>query len=206
MKNVLFLFVALLFIGITQAQLNPPSVKIGNQTWMVKNLDVNHYRNGDSIPQVKDPAAWASLTTGAWCYYSNKSANGKIYGKLYNWYAVNDPRGLAPEGWHIPNESDWTNLTDQLGGYNVAGNKMKSTKYWKSAKSAATNSSGFTALPGGCRDNDGAFVEIGSVGHWWNSIWSSASTSFARQLDSYGHVLWGDYDNRMGYSVRCIKD
>ena len=106
------------------------SVVIGTQTWTTKNLDVETYRNGDVIPQVQDATAWSNLTSGAWCYYENNTANGSTYGKLYNWYAVNDPRGLAPNGYYIPSDADWKILTDYLGGESAAGTKMKSTSGW----------------------------------------------------------------------------
>ena len=105
-------------------------VTIGTQTWTSKNLDISTYRNGEVIPEVQDSAAWANLTTGAWCYYENSTAKGTIYGKLYNWYAVNDPRGLAPKGYHIPSDAEWTILTDYLGGDSIAGKQMKSTSGW----------------------------------------------------------------------------
>ena len=107
-------------------------VAIGSQVWMSTNLNVSTYRNGDVIPQVQDKDAWAKLTTGAWCYYENNAANGTKYGKLYNWYAVNDARGLAPAGWHIPTDGEWTVLSTYLGGEDVAGKKMKSTSGWES--------------------------------------------------------------------------
>jgi uncharacterized protein (TIGR02145 family) len=100
-------------------------VEIDTQLWISKNLNVSKYRNGDEIPQVQDASEWAALTTGAWCYYENKEENGTTYGKLYNWYAVNDPRGLAPEGFHIPSDEEWNDLIENLGGENVAGGKMK---------------------------------------------------------------------------------
>ena len=127
-----------------------PTVTICDQVWMAKNLDVTTYRNGDVISQVTDPTAWNALTTGAWCYYNNDPANGTIYGKLYNWYAVNDPRGLAPTGWHIPTEGELIALSDCLGGQEVAGGKLKETgtAHWLSPN-IATNETGFTALPGG---------------------------------------------------------
>ena len=105
-------------------------VAIGSQVWMSTNLNVSTYRNGDVIPQVQDRDAWAKLTTGAWCYYENNAANGTKYGKLYNWYAVNDARGLAPAGWHIPTDQEWTVLENSLG--DDAGKKMKSTSGWES--------------------------------------------------------------------------
>jgi uncharacterized protein (TIGR02145 family) len=103
------------------------TVTIGSQVWMKHNLDVDHYRNGDPIPEVKDPDEWANLKTGAWCYYENDPANGKTYGKLYNWYAVNDPRGLAPEGWHVSSDEEWKEMEKFLGGSDIAGSKLKAT-------------------------------------------------------------------------------
>lgn len=122
MKKILILIlgIALVYSCTTSSDENDNStetfenVQIGNQTWMKKNLNVTKYRNGDLIPQVTDPTQWKNLTTGAWCYYNNDSANGDVYGKLYNWYAVNDTRGLAPVGYHIPSNTDWTNLIDFL--------------------------------------------------------------------------------------------
>ena len=119
MKKLLSLLLLLSFTIKAQ------DVTIGTQTWTSKNLNVGTYRNGDKIPQVQDKNAWAKLKTGAWCYYENKAANGTTYGKLYNWYAVNDPRGLAPFGYHIPTEAEWTLLTNYLGGDDKSGAKMK---------------------------------------------------------------------------------
>jgi uncharacterized protein (TIGR02145 family) len=148
------------------------TVKIGKQEWTIKNLNVSKYRNGDIIPEVKDPIEWASLTIGAWCYYNNDPKNGSIYGKLYNGFAVNDPRGLAPEGYHIPTEAEWEELIDFLGGGIIAAGKLKSTKnLWSSPNRNATNQSRFTALPGGHRtedcDNLNSFFEnIKLIGYW----------------------------------------
>ncbi|NQW78846.1 MAG: fibrobacter succinogenes major paralogous domain-containing protein, partial [Chitinophagaceae bacterium] len=105
----------------TSNSVNYSSILIGTQNWMDKNLNVSTYQNGDIIQYVSDPAAWAALTTGAWCYYNNDPANNAIYGKLYNWYAVNDLRGLAPKGWHIPTDAEWTTLSTTLGGDAIAG-------------------------------------------------------------------------------------
>ncbi|MEO6490062.1 MAG: fibrobacter succinogenes major paralogous domain-containing protein, partial [Ferruginibacter sp.] len=118
-----------------------PVLTICCQSWMTKNLDVATYRNGTPIPKVTDPAAWAALTTGAYCYYNNDSATyAATYGKLYNWYAVNDPSGLAPEGWHIPTDFEWTTLENCLGGATVAGGAMKQTGpiYWTTPNTGAT--------------------------------------------------------------------
>ena len=111
------------------------TVTIGSQVWTSSNLNVEIYRNGDVIPQVKDEKAWKELTTGAWCYYNNDPSNGTKYGKLYNWYAVNDPRGLAPKGYHIPTDAEWSTLIDYLGGEDLAVSKMKSLRGWKSITS-----------------------------------------------------------------------
>src|ERR1035437_3981549 len=137
MKKLLLPFLSILLFTSWKPKTNPPtppvsipSVTICSQIWMLKNLDVSTYRNGDAIPQVTDSIQWVNLTTGAWCYYNNNSANGPVYGKLYNWYAVNDPRGLAPVGWHVPSHAEWTELSICLYAISPTGNvggKMKST-------------------------------------------------------------------------------
>ena len=156
------------WVSLSSSFVALPTIVIGTQQWMEKNLDVLTYRNGDIIPQVTDPTAWAALTTGAWCYYNNDVANGAIYGKLYNWYAVNDPRGLAPTGWHVPSDAEWTTLETTLGGDPVAGGKMKvaGTTRWTTPNTGATNESGFAGLPGGTRNNNGTFSNVGSNGYW----------------------------------------
>ena len=188
------------------------TLKIGTQEWTTKNLDVSRYRNGDIIPEVKDLNEWSSLTTGAWCYYNNDPRNGKIYGKLYNWYAVNDPRELAPEGYHIPSVNEWEILINYLGGKNsFAGIKMKEkgTLHWINPQYQATNSSGFTGLPGGVRyGSENSFELIGYVGYWW----SSSKIQFTDMAWYCGlHYLTTDAKDDPGYkttgfSVRCLKD
>lgn len=135
------------------------TIKIGDQLWMAENLKVSRYRNGDNIPNVPDTSEWVNLTTGAWVYYNNDSSNDETYGKLYNWYAVDDNRGLCPTGWHVPSEEEWTTLTIFLIGRNVGGT-MKSTTGWNSPNTGATNESGFSGLPGGNRNSDGDFNNI----------------------------------------------
>jgi uncharacterized protein (TIGR02145 family) len=187
-----------------------PSVTICNQTWMLKNLEVDLYRNGDPIPQVTDPIEWQTLTTGAYCYYNNDSASyAATYGKLYNWYAINDPRGLAPAGWHIPSDTDWTTLTTCLGGVALAGGAMKETGiiHWASPNTGATNISGFTALPGGSRDINGTFYGIGYYAYWWSFSEFIQGYAWLRNLYFlYSSILRNGYDKRNGFSVRCIKD
>ena len=186
---------------------NLNTIKIGTQTWTTKNLDVTTYRNGDAIPQVQDANAWANLRTGAWCYYENKTGNGSSYGKLYNWYAVNDPRGLAPKGYHIPTDEDWTILSENLVGTPEAGTKMKSTSGWKN-NGNGTNTSGFAGLPGGYRFDSGNFNGIGAFGYWWSSS-AEGSEYYAWHRDlgyNNGFVYRNVSYRRDGFSVRCIKD
>ncbi|MEI6089274.1 MAG: FISUMP domain-containing protein [bacterium] len=185
-------------------------VVIGTQTWMCKNLDVDHYRNGDEIPQVTDSIAWVNLTSGAWCYYNNDPALGAVYGKLYNWYAVNDSRGLAPDGWHVPSDEEWTTLSDYLGGESVAGGKLKEagTTHWLSPNTGATNETGFSALPGGSRHyNYGWFGNIGFGGDWWSSTEGITSHPWSRALNlAESGIYKEDNYQASGFSVRCIKD
>ena len=187
-------------------------VTIGTQVWMRKNLDVSTFRNGDVIPQASTDAAWKAAGENkqpAWCYYDNDTANGAKYGKLYNWYAVNDPRGLAPAGYHIPTDAEWTVLTDYLGGEDVAGKKMKSASGWFE-NGNGTNSSGFSGLPGGFRINFGAFFNIGSNGYWWSSTKRRTIHAWLRHLySSSGNVErgnWGHWGKKAGFSVRCLRD
>ena len=181
-------------------------VTIGKQIWMAENLNVEHYRNGDVIPQVQDKEEWDALTTGAWCYYDNNSGNGTTYGKLYNWYAVNDPRGLAPEGWHVPGDAEWIKLTDFLGGAEIAGNKMKSNNGWDE-NGNGTNSSGFTAIPGGYRNHEGYYTNISKNGLFWTSTeFSSTNAWFRNVIGNIPDVYNPNYGKDFGLSVRCLKD
>jgi uncharacterized protein (TIGR02145 family) len=186
-----------------------PSVVIGTQEWTLNNLDVTTYRDGTIIPEVTNSTAWAALTTGAWCYYNNDSANGAIYGKLYNWYAVNDPKGLAPTGYHVPFEPDIQTLINSLGGYLVTGGKLKETgtTHWNSPNTGATNSSGWTGLPGGLRIQDGSFIVRGLTGYWWNSTSVNSLNASAYTL-SYNNTSIGvnNGNKLLGLSVRLIKD
>jgi len=186
-----------------------PTIVIGTQQWMEKNLEVTTYRNGDPIPYVTDATAWAALTTGAWCYYNNDPLNGAIYGKLYNWYAVNDPRGLAPVGWHIPTDAELTTLSTTLGGDAVAGGKMKvaGTTRWTAPNTGADNSSGFAGLPGGSRNNNGPFFTVGDYGYWWSSTENNTTSAWYRSLFySDGNFTRYYASKHYGFSVRCLRD
>jgi len=182
------------------------SVKIGIQTWMSVNLNVSTFRNGDPIPQAKTDEEWKKAGDNeqpAWCYYDNDPANGAKYGKLYNWYAVNDKRGLAPVGYHVPSDAEWTKLENYLG--DDAGKQMKSTSGWEDNN--GTNSTGFSGLPGGLRDHVGSFDGIGGDGGWWSSTEDSTYVAWFRFLYyDDGDVYRYDDGKRSGYSVRCLRD
>ena len=175
---------------------------------MAKNLDVNCYRNGDTIPQVQNAREWKKLTTGAWCYYSNDDENGPVFGKLYNWYAVNDPRGLAPEGWHIPTDGDWAILIDFLGGEKVAGGKLKETgtMFWEKSKEDATNKSGFTALPNGIRSDFGIFYNLCTMSTFWSASQRSINfQAWGRTIEcKSGKIFRRKYIKTEGLGVRLI--
>ena len=176
-------------------------VIIGAQVWMTKNLEVTTFRNGDPIPQAASDDAWELVGKNkqpAWCY------NGEHYGKLYNWYAVNDPRGLAPVGWHIPTDQEWTALEKALG--ENPGNKMKSTWGWHD-KGNGTNYSGFSGLPGGYRYFFGSFHFFGENGYWWSATEADTCNAFGRSLYYYDvDVFRYIYGKALGLSVRCVKD
>ena len=181
------------------------SIRIGSQIWAAENLDVSKFRNGDSIPEIESQEEFfkaGSLGKPAWCYYHGDSSNRKKYGKLYNWYAVHDNRGLAPKGWHIPSDREWTILTDYLGGDSIAGQKMKSAKEWD-----GDNSSGFNALPGGS-SYSGSNYGVGSGAYFWSSTEDSSGTWNRYLISEFAQSFQVNYykDRTYGLSVRCIKD
>ncbi|WP_163377809.1 fibrobacter succinogenes major paralogous domain-containing protein [Cyclobacterium sp. SYSU L10401] len=184
-------------------------VTIGTQVWMSENLNVEKFRNGDTIPHAKTDEEWKKAGDNgepAWCYYDNDPSNGEKYGKLYNWYAVNDPRGLAPKGWHLPSDEEWTTLTDLLGGLDAAGTKMKSKSGWED-EGNGTNESGFSGLPGGLRYSLGTFDGIGGYGRWWSSTEDYADYACFRSLGySNGYAFRHIFNKEEGFSVRCLRD
>ena len=197
-----------------------PTVVIGTQKWSSKNLDVSTYRNGDPIPQVTGSSQWSSLTTGAWCWYNNDSATfAATYGKLYNWYAVNDPRGLAPRGWHVPTDAEWNKMTKFLdpsldttainwAGSNIGGIlKETGTSHWASPNTGANNSSGFTALPGGNRHYYGTCYNFSNLETWWTASAYDATNAWYRSVvNNTGYIGRNNYDKRAGYAVRVVRD
>lgn len=187
------------------------SVQIGNQIWMGKNLNVSNFRNGDPIPQAISNEEWIKAGNNgkpAWCYYENNQANGITLGKLYNWYAVNDERGLAPIGWHVPSDAEWTELTNNQGGKENAGIKMKSMIMWNDYNNDREKSV-FEALPGGVRLNQN-FKNGGVNGtksYWWSSTEERSSFAWYRGLIYYAkYAVRSAWGKETGISVRCIKD
>ena len=208
--------------GVTDYDGNSYATVIrGNQEWMAENLKVTHYPNGDAIPNVTNNTAWENLsgnnTDDAYCFYNNDT--GTDYGALYtyaaaigdNWTrdnAVN--QGVCPDGWHLPSDAEWTELTDYLGGESVAGGKLKKTgtTHWDSPNTGATNESGFSALPGGYRSRgNGAFGNAGSYGHWWSSAEDSETNAWERYLYyTNAEASRNSYNKSYGFSVRCLRD
>jgi len=189
-------------------------VTIGAQVWLVENLRVTHYRNGDPIPNVTADAQWKTLTTGAYCMYDNLAGNAGTYGLLYNWYTVNDARKICPLGWHVPTETEWSALSSFLGGKNIAGGKMKSTGtieqgngLWYSPNAGATNSSGFSALPAGYRINYGNYYSINNVAYFWSATDTTSVNAWNYVLDANNESLIRNYNfQTFGISIRCCKD
>lgn len=182
------------------------NVSIGNQVWTTKNLNVSTFRNGDLIQEAKTEEEWrlaGEKGEPAWCYYDNDSANGEKYGKLYNWYAVNDPRGLAPVVYHVPSDSEWKqlikNLAENIEFLDTAEERIKQLM-------DKANEIGFSAVPSGARSNDGPFL-LGSSGYWWSSKESSMDPRaawFQEFDDNNLEAKEGGKDN--GMSLRCIQD
>ncbi len=229
MKRILMYCTSLLFLLIFPLALKAQkkvtdidgnvyrTVKIGTQIWMAENLKTTKYRNGEPIPNVINNAQWASSNTGAYCWYNNNSANKSTYGALYNWYAVSDIRNIAPVGWHVATDADWTILTIFLNGEGVAGGKLKEsgTAHWKDPNQGATNNNGFTALPGGGRVEKSKFDYMGLNGAWWaysvvprRGEFNIGSTSEWNRYISYisPSIYRVNINKHYGYSVRCILD
>ncbi|MBI5218675.1 MAG: fibrobacter succinogenes major paralogous domain-containing protein [Bacteroidia bacterium] len=184
-------------------------VQVGTQCWMKENLKTTKYRDNTAIPNVTDYSTWSGLSTGAYCNYNDTLSYSETYGKLYNWYACTDTNGLCPSGWHVPTDAEWTTLTDSLGGENIAGGKMKETgtTHWAWPNTDATNESGFTALPGGRRINNGSFFDIKVYGNWWTATQNDAYNAWSRKLSySDAKVQRNNYSKSFGFSVRCIRD
>jgi uncharacterized protein (TIGR02145 family) len=172
-------------------------------------LDVTQFSNGDIIPEAESVEDWeAAGNEGrpAWCYYNNDPTNGPKYGKLYNWFAVNDERKLAPPGWHIPSDDEWATLSNFLGGDDIAGIKLKSNNGWTD-NGNGNNTSGFSAMPGGYRFFAGIFLNEGHDGTWWTaSVNKDGFPMFRYVYSDNTNIFRNHYNPRVGLSVRCIKD
>lgn len=219
-KSIFSIGLSSIILFITNSSLHAQKeVMIGKQIWMQSNLNVNKFRNGDFIPEAKTPEEWKKAAEDkkpAWCHFENNKKNSKKFGKLYNYYAVIDPRGLAPNGWHIPTDNEWTQLTDFLGGANIAGNKMRSTSGWVAGEGTqdanGTDESGFCGKPGGHRYSTGGWPEFGAggilgYGYWWSSSENDSINAWIRYLvNGASEVIRVDYAKANGFSVRCVKD
>ena len=188
--------------AITYAGVGYSTVQIGDQCWFAENLRTTTYLNGDAIPQNLSDGAWSSTTSGAMAFYENSPTNSG----LYNFFAVDDARGLCPSGWHVPTDEEWTILTDHLGGESVAGGQMKTNYGWYGGGNG-TNSSGFSGLPGGYRFNNGYFDYAGSDEFWWSSS-PIGSSAWFRALFYYAEDVYRDsgVNPRFGFPVRCVRD
>ncbi len=220
--KILKTFILLTFLGLNialQAQ-EPATIKIGSQEWATKNLDVMTFRNGDSIPEAKTNEEWEEASEKgrpAWCYYENDPKNGEKYGKLYNWYAVNDSRSLAPKGYHVPSKAEWDVLLKTLGGNTIAaGKKLKSTEGWveyvndedgRTYYFNGTNQSGFLGLPGGSRGKFGNFDDVGNDADWWSKTEDDKTSACFYNLFYFDDGVYEGYgDKGIGLSVRCLRD
>ncbi len=193
-------------------------VEISGQCWFADNLATDQYRNGDLIPTGLDNTAWQNTTAGAYAIYNNDLTSDVTYGKLYNWYTTVDTRGLCPTGWHVPTECEWMYLESKLGmspwtieevsGRGTdQGGKMKSTIGWNSPNTGASNSSGFTALPGGYRNGNGTYASIGLFGNWWSSTEYDSDNAWSRGLYYLNSSVYRNYYSKhFGFSVRCVRD
>ena len=199
---------SLVYVNLIVLDSSDKDIAIGTQIWTSKNLDVSTYRNGESIRHARTPEEWqdaASKGEGAWCYYNHDPKNGEIYGKLYNWYCVKDSRGLAPSGYHIPSDNEWTEILQFVGGENIAGHKLKSKTGWI-AMGGGDNSSNFTALPGGKIDDNGIFNSVYAQGCWWSASEKDSNNSNILSIFNFSAVTRDYFSKGCGLSVRCIKD
>ena len=200
--------------------------KIGTQVWMTENLRTSKYRNGERISNLTLAADWSAATLGAWCYYNHDATLGRKYGKLYNWYAVADNRNIAPVGWHVATDEEWTTLINYLiaNGYNYDGStsgdyyakSLAATTDWATDSGTGTigndltqnNRSGFSALPGGYRYySNGTFGGVGFGGYWWSSTEYGGRFAWHRYMNYINSYVSGLGNSKQyGFSVRCVRD
>jgi uncharacterized protein (TIGR02145 family) len=185
------------------------TAKLGTQTWMAQNLNVTRFRNGDPIMEAKTKEEWEKADLEgipAWCYYNNDFENGPKHGKLYNWHAVTDPRGLAPAKWHVPNLEEWNRLINFLGGNMKAGKLLKDSTGWHNGGNG-TNKSGFSASPSGNRTDMGNFKGLNTFGYWWSRQESNASAAWGCDMGhAYPQINVYAFRKGNGFAVRCVRD
>jgi uncharacterized protein (TIGR02145 family) len=198
-----------LFLVLSIYTLQGQGIMIGNLEWMSTNLDVTKFRNGDPIPEAKTPEEWQNARDNkqpAWCWYENDEANAKVYGVIYNWFAVNDERGLAPEGWHVATDEEWNRLTELMDGSEAAGNRLKSKEGWFE-NGNGSDETGFHAIPSGFRNYNGSFYVLGKGCYYWTADKNNASTAWYRFIYySDSNVYRYNSNKGSGFSVRCVKD
>jgi uncharacterized protein (TIGR02145 family) len=186
------------------------TVQIGNQLWMSENLKTTRYNNGDEIPTGLTDGEWQNTTSGALAVYDDNESNADIYGRLYNWYAVVDSRGVCPENFHVPTDEEYTQLTIYLGGSEVAGGKMKEAglEHWNSPNTGATNESGFSGFSGGYRNTSGAYVDMSSFGVFRSSSEANSSQAWVHSLWYEDAIAYRNFSmaKNSGNSVRCVGD
>ena len=189
------------------------TVIIGSQTWMAENLRATCFRNGDPLPEITDSITWGNLSTAAYCNYNNTRNTDTIatYGRLYNWFAVNDDRNIAPDGWHVATHEEWMTMVNHLQGDSIAGGLLKEMgiNHWDNPNKGATNESGFTALPGGQQRSYWGFSEMGEYGYWWSASEGSEVDENAWHIHlCTRYILVGGCEcgKVNGYAVRCVKD
>jgi uncharacterized protein (TIGR02145 family) len=190
------------------------TIVIGTQEWMAENLNTSIYRNGDAIVTDLDNSAWGATTSGAWSYYNNDASYACPYGKLYNWFACTDARGLCPTGWHVPSDAEWILFANFLGGEGIAGGKTKAlgtlesgTGYWLDPNLGATNESGFSGIPSGARYLDGGTGNMGAYCFWWSSSEFDSILAWSQDRLVNNNVAHRfNNDKNYGFSVRCLRD
>lgn len=201
------------------------TITIGTQTWMVENLKTTKFRNGESITNIIDNTSWGATSFASYCNYNNDAAQVAKFGRLYNWYAVTDTRKIAPEGWHVASDAEWTALENYLitNGYNYDGSNISnkiakalaSSTDWNTSTAIGAignnltenNTSGFAAVPAGYRNTVGAYDNVGFDGYWWCSTESTEATARFRYLFHFSYNLYNyHYSKNYGFSVRCVRD
>jgi uncharacterized protein (TIGR02145 family) len=184
------------------------TVTLFTQEWMAEDLKTTKLNDGSPITYISENQDWSNLITPGYCLYNNDQTNKFVYGALYNWYTVNSQK-LCPEGWHVPTQADFTTMINNLGGNDLAGGKLKesSTSHWLTPNQGATNSYGFTSLPGGFRETDGSFSSTTLMSGYWSS--TPSGDTFARTMELYydsNSANNGEVNLKKGFAVRCVKD